>query len=93
MLFNIAVTSLVLLFSVLLTVNTSPVPDHNGLALLDLMARQDTYVFGRDTDLERRQGGGPGGTSGTGSAGGAGRAKAAAGTVFFQVHLDVNWLI
>jgi hypothetical protein len=73
MLFNIPVTSLALLLSVLLTVNTSPVPDHNGLALLDLVARQDTSVFGRDIYLKRRQGGGgPGGAGGAGGAGGGG---------------------
>lgn len=71
MLFNIPVTSLALLFTVLLTVNTSPVPDHNGLALLDLAVRQDTSLLGRDIELERRQGGGPGGAGGAGG-GGAG---------------------
>jgi hypothetical protein len=68
---NIPVTSLVLLFSVLLTVNTSPVPDHSGLALLGLVARQDGSLLERDMDLECRQGSGPGGAGGTGG-GGAG---------------------
>jgi hypothetical protein len=61
MLFNIPATPLALLFSVLLTVNTSPVPANNGLALLDLVARQDSALLGRDINLERRQGGGAGG--------------------------------
>ena len=50
MLSNIPVTSLVLLFSVLLTVNTSPVPKDNALALLDLVARQHRSLLGRDID-------------------------------------------
>jgi hypothetical protein len=93
MLFNIPVTSLALLLSLLLTVNTSPVPDHNGLALLDLVVRQDTYVFGRDIDLKRRQGGGgPGGASGGAGGGGAGVGGEQVLYVL-QFYLDVDGII
>lgn len=60
MLFNIPLTSLALLFSTLLIVNTSPIPNNDGLALFDLIAR-DISILGRDIELERRQKGGPGG--------------------------------
>lgn len=75
MLFNIPLTSLALIFSTLLIVNTSPVPN-DGLALVDLARRSDTSIHPRDIELERRQKGGAGGA---GSAAGAGAGGAGAG--------------
>jgi hypothetical protein len=61
MLFNFFITSLAFLFSTIVIVNTSPVPNNDGLALYDLIARRDISILGRDIGLERRQKGGPGG--------------------------------
>jgi hypothetical protein len=69
--FNIQLTSVALLFSTLLVVNTSPVPN-DGLALFGLTRRSDMPVFGRDIHLERRQKGGPGGARGAGASGAGG---------------------
>jgi hypothetical protein len=78
MLFNIPLTSLALLFSTLLIVNTSPVPNNDGLALFDLVARHDISIIERDLELERRQKGGPGG------------AGAGAGAVSLGLSTDIG---
>lgn len=63
MLFNITLTSLALIFSTLLIVNTSPVPN-NDLVFPDLTRRSNAPILSRDILLERRQKGGAGAGAG-----------------------------
>ena len=66
MLFNASLASLAL-FSILIIVHSSPVPN-DGVALLDISRRSDITIFGRDTYLGRRQRGGAGGAGGAAGA-------------------------
>lgn len=80
MLLILPISSLALILSTLLSVQTSPVPA-DSLDFVQLAARDVSFV--RDIDLERRQRGVGGQGGGAGAASGAGGAGAGAGVRFW----------